>query len=124
MFESEALAYDQYQLDSEDTEVTDVEEPPLVSISISRPRTATQDLTVHVYVENDGWHRLHATELETSCSTAEDPVPVNFRTDTVKNRRAIEHPLSRRKHCDCWTRRERKEADDRYRERFGLEFRP
>ena len=119
MWDAEALAYDSYQLES-DAEAPDVEEPPLVSI----PRTATRDLTVHVYVENDGWHRLHASELETSCSTEEEPVRVNFRTDTVKNRRAIEHPLSNRKGCDCWTRAERKEADRRYFERFGMEFKP
>jgi hypothetical protein len=108
--------------DNDDTEVIDVEEPP----QLSRPRTATEDLTVHVYIQNDGkrkagWHRLSANTMHTSCSTEEDPIPVSLRTDSPKNRRDIKHPLAP---CECWTTAERREADRLYLEDFGRPYKP
>lgn len=107
--------------DEQDTEVSDVEEPLL---SISRPRTATEDLTVHVEIQNDGtrlpgWHRAHASELKTSCSTKDKPVLINYRTDVPKNRRVIEHPLSP---CECWTTAEWEEADALWLAKYGVPY--
>jgi hypothetical protein len=73
-----------YSHDNDDTEVIDVEEPLRLFPLLSRPRTPTEDLTMHVDIQNDGkrlpgWHRAHASELKTSCSTKDNPVPINYR---------------------------------------------
>jgi hypothetical protein len=111
-----------YRFDfSDETEVTDVEEPLLV---ISRPRTATQDLPVHVEIPDDGtrlpgWHRAHASAQLTSCSTKNKPVPISYMNDTMKNRRVVEHPLAP---CKCWTEGEWEEADRLWLEKYGTPY--
>lgn len=103
-----------------DKEVIDVEEPP----QISRPRTATQDLPVHVDIQDDGkrppgWHRAHASAQLTACSTKSKPVSISYMNDTMKNRRVIEHPLAP---CKCWTEGEWEEADARWLEKYGVPY--
>lgn len=122
MFDQSSQRAYQFDFGDDETEVVDVEEPLL---SISRPRTATEDLTVHVYIPDDGtrvpgWHRLSENTLETSCSTEEKPVPVSLRTDQPKNRRVIEHPLAK---CECWTTRERRDADRHHFTTYGVPYR-
>jgi hypothetical protein len=121
MFDQSSQRAYQFDFSDDETEVTDVEEPLLV---ISRPRTATQDLPVHVDIQNDGkrpagWHRAHASEMKTSCSTKDKPVPINYRADQPKNRRVIEHPLAP---CQCWTTAEWEEADALWLEKYGVPY--
>lgn len=121
----------QYTPDSLVEDVDDRSHPPPQRTKtatvppIARNRVDTEELGVHVYIPDDGsgrppgWHRAHATELETSCSTEEKPVPISYMKDEMKNRREIKHPLPP---CECWTTAERREADRRYREDYGADF--
>lgn len=98
-----------YEFDVEDdTEVVDVEEaPPEIAIG----RVATKDLIMHVMDERGQWHRLHPSTTKTACG-----FPINFYRSVPRDNRRLEHPLATVRPdgepCDCWTRAERKEADD------------
>lgn len=79
---------------------------------------------MHVDIRDDGtrlpgWHRAHASELKTACSTKDKPIPISYRTDQPKNRRVIEHPLAP---CACWTPAEWEEADERWLEKYGVPY--
>jgi hypothetical protein len=82
-----------------------------------RGRVATEDLIVHIQTDDGFWHRLHPSTIKTACG-----IPVNFYKSTPRNGRRVEHPLAPAEKCDCWTRDERREADDCYREQFGQDF--
>jgi hypothetical protein len=110
-----ALAREAYEVD---TEVVDVDDPPVEAIA--RSRVATEDLTMHVLIHETGyWHRLHESTTKTACG-----IPVSLQRSQMQGRRLVEHPLAPRESgCECWTTEERREADDLFREKFGDTFR-
>lgn len=99
----------------DETVVVDVDDWQPEPGPIARPRVETRDLTVHVILDGY-WHRLHPNTVETACGLS-----VNFWRSTTRRERHLEHPLAP---CECWTRRERAEADNAYRQKFGRNFAP
>ncbi len=107
-----ALQIDAYE---SDTEVADVEAPPFVPVlvevapdaaAIAVGRVATEDMIMHCRDQNGDWHRLHPNKLQTACG-----VPfTNWGSANLRNGRYPENPLAK---CECWTRAERAEADER-----------
>lgn len=93
-----ALAYER------DTEVVDVDDPP-----IARSRVPTAELTMQVYVDG-AYHRRTPDLATTACGL---PVHSEF---TNARREELTHPLSRE--CGCFTPFELSKADDTEAKKF------
>lgn len=99
-----------YERSEYERDVEIVDEP------ISVPRVSTEELAMHVQLD-DGWHRQDAGGIETACG-----IPINVRLMLgTRNERHLEHPLAR---CECWTKRERAKAGDKYRQQYGHDYKP
>jgi hypothetical protein len=104
--------------DDEETEVCDVDEPPVSSrLLFPRGRVDTKDLLMQVRDENERWHRLHPTKLRTACGMT----VTEWQAENVRHNLRIEHPLAM---CECWTTAEREEADEKFRLGHGEEWKP
>lgn len=127
----DARAARQYQADTVVEDVDDWNAPtpqrarvPTMPPPIARGRVATGDLTVHVLLmdcvdgTNDGWHKLAPNGYETACGIA-----FGMREEVDRRvERQLAHPLN--VNCDCWTRRERSDADKKHLEEFGFHYQP